>query len=167
MIDRRIIRRPSVVGVVFESKGKSIFSKIIRLLTHSKYSHVEFIFENDITFGSRELSGVKQRTIASFNEPEIYEFVNFENEKITITDELNDKIWDELDKLNGQKYDYLGILGYVFNKPDMHKSDRWFCSELVFYVCKKVGLRLSNRHEDFYVSPSDIAISLRLKPKKD
>lgn len=167
MIDNKILKRPKLVGIVFESNGKSFVSKCIRFLTHSKYSHVEFIFEGNITFGSREFDGIKARDIGSFNNPEIFEIVDLCTEKpIEITDEINNKIWDELDKLNGHKYDYLGILGYLFNKPNMHDSDRWFCSELVFYVCKKVGLRLSNRHEDFYVSPSDIANSLRLRPRQ-
>lgn len=158
------LEKPKLVGIVFESGGKGFISKAIRTITHSKYSHVEFLFENDITFGSREFEGVKMRTLASFNNPEIFYFCNPDTrETIEITDELNNKIWELLEDVVGESYDYGGIFGYLLNKPNMHKNNKWFCSELVFYVCKKVGLKLSNRQEDFYVSPGDIAVSLRLK----
>lgn len=159
---------PRVIGIVFESGGKSIFSKIIRLLTHSQYSHVEFLLENGETVGSRELEGVKYRKIDRFNKPEIFYFCNAETGEVkSLSDNEQIRLQMFIVDNLGKKYDYKGILGYLLSKDGYHGKDDWFCSEFVFFGCKKIGRKLSNRSKCYYVSPADIANSLRIRKKKN
>ena len=41
----------------------------------------------------------------------------------------------------GKDYDYLGIIGFWFNR-DFHKDDKWYCSELAAEIIRAGGLEL-------------------------
>lgn len=56
------------------------------------------------------------------------------------------------------KYDWLGILGFVTRNKNLEQKDRFFCSELAFYLCQKAGIELlKNTH------PSEVSPRLFLK----
>ena len=158
------INPPKIIGIVLEKGSYGFISKVIKFLTHSKYSHVEFLLEDEFTVGSREFEGVKIRRLSEFKSPEVYNFIDLctGNPK-PLNDLENEVLWDFISKNLNAPYDYKGIIGYLLNKPNMHLANAWFCSEFIFFGCEKVDRKLSNREKSFYVSPGDIAVSLRLK----
>lgn len=102
----------------FSSQHK-LGSWLIRKVTRSEWSHVEFILEDGRTLGSRFFGGVqirkpltKLRTVCDVEIPwepgwieELYEYI-------------------------GDGYDYLGAIGWLYNRV-WQKLGRWTCSELV------------------------------------
>lgn len=154
-----------IIGVVLERNGNSWFSKVIRWFTKSTYSHIEFIYDDVFTtVGAREGSGVKYRTIKDFNEPEIFIFCDAETQKHKpLTKEEHNNLNNFIEKNLDMNYDYQGIWGYLTYKDQYNKQDAWFCSEFVAVGLYEIGRALFHRKKNLYVTPSDCAMSLRLK----
>ena len=99
-------------------KPKRLIGHLIALWTLGKYSHVEFIY-NDQVFLSNP-GGVRTRKFEYQKNMEIYEL---------------DKNIDPKDVIEffrtaqGKGYDYLGILGQFFYADKVQDDNRFFCSE--------------------------------------
>lgn len=155
-----------IIGVVLESGGKGIVSKTIRYLTKSKYSHVEFLYsDGQTTVGSTAEKGVAYGNISEFNNPETFLFCNLDT-IIELPDKELEALQAFIDSQLGCKYDFGGIFGYLLNKNNYNGKSDWFCSEFVFEALQSIGFLLLNRETGHYVTPQNVAESLRLRKLK-
>ena len=94
------------------------------------YSHVEFVFHDGLMFSASPVAG--KCRFAEFSGSSSWDVVTINMEPL-----VEDTVRSFCKNLEGLKYDYLGILGFVFGNPD--SGDRWFCSEVVSAGLKIVG----------------------------
>lgn len=142
-------------------QGKSIISRIIRAFNWSVYSHVAWIDDNDFTVTEAWCrGGVTRVATPSCNHtpgtPVDLFIVPSETLEQTaiIRQFLNDQV--------GKKYDYAGILGFVFRIKRLHRKHKWFCSELVAEAYATAGLPLMHL-PSFKIYPGMLASSPLLK----
>ena len=108
------------------SSQKTLSSRFIRLVTFSKWSHVEFILSDGSTVGARMFGGVKVRApLSDFLEKESFEITGISEQFIK--------------SYIGNGYDYLGLIGWLF-RADWQKPGKWLCSELVADALQKRGV---------------------------
>lgn len=99
-------------------KPKLLIGHLIALWTFGKYSHAEFVY-NDQVFLSNP-GGVRTRKFEYQKNMEIYELDNNIDSKDVI---------EFFRTAQGKGYDYLGILGQFFYASKVQNDDRYFCSE--------------------------------------
>lgn len=127
------------IRLIFSNSNKPL-SPIIRAVTWSDYSHVGMLID-DTTVIESTLShgGVKLAPIDVFKQRASNWLL------VELTVEVND--WGAILKAAynelGKPYDFLGIAGIGFHR-NWQEDDRWFCSELIPYICMKGGTDLFN-----------------------
>ena len=109
-------------------KGVSRFSRVIRFFNWSEYSHAAWM-DDDGSVWQAWKSGVTHDPAISYGhrpgtQVEIYRVTGE-------TPEIRAAVREFLSQNKGKKYDYLGILGFVFRAERLARKQRWFCSELV------------------------------------
>jgi hypothetical protein len=139
------------------SDTETLVSKLIKLVTGSKYSHVEFVsYEHTpkITLIGSGFGGVKSipldKRLEVANNLACYE--------------MDCNYYDFLKIIksqSGKKYDYMALLGFLF-KRNWQDPDRWFCSELVL-TCYNDITNSSELTQTWSVSPQDLIDSGLLK----
>lgn len=117
------------------------------------FSHVELVFSTGQMFSASQYSNSTR--FANFNSKDPA-WVTIDV-KLTSNQELI--IQEFCTRHNGAKYDYLGVLGFIFGNRD--NSGKWFCSEICTVALQKVGL-LPNL-EAAKVSPNALYNSLTSK----
>ena len=126
--------------VAFKKSSSTMYEKIISYVTKSKYVHCELVTEKYMNrflgYSSEPFVGVRGKWIAYTDD---WDFIPIPS-KYEICMEF------VFDKTMHCKYDYLGILGFVFKNKD--DPARYFCSEWVATV-----LRLENPSK---MSPGDL-----------
>ena len=99
-------------------KPKHFIGHLVALWTFGRYSHAEFIYNNQVFLSNP--GGVRTRKFEYQKNMEIYEL---------------DKNIDPKDVIEffrtaqGKGYDYLGILGQFFYADKVQDDNRYFCSE--------------------------------------
>jgi hypothetical protein len=119
-----------MMRVAFHKGGGrwNLFSWAIRTWTRGKYSHVELIFSDNMSFSSRK-DGVRFEKIDYKKHPERWDIFPL---ALGPTDE--EVIRAHARKHCGQKYDWVGIvLDRVFG-TSIHGEKQWWCSEIVAHV---------------------------------
>jgi len=134
-----------------------IFDKIVRWVTKSIYSHTELIFFPDkyseVSFSADAWENKVRFAKFQYN-PVNWDFVDIE---ITV-DQYSDMYKAAL-SLEGHKYDYLGVLGFVIPFIKASKN-RDFCSEADLWVLQNGGLFMG-------VNPSKVCPGLLMQFAKD
>lgn len=148
------------------SKTDTIFAKGIRVYTKACYSHSSIClddnFENFYSFGRKYTSNP---FIGCFVKENLNKglFSLFDNIpckvlEIDVTKEQYDLICNEIKlmekEFNKYKYNYLGIIFAMANKPHS-RQNRYYCSEFMYYLLKK-GEVLTNEFDKTSVSPNDL-----------
>jgi len=124
--------------------------RLIAFYTKGKYSHTELIID-DFMYSTSPRDGKvrKKKHIYCENIWDYVEVKNIEKEKILEFFELT----------KGQKYDYIGILGFVI--PFKDRSNEWFCSEWVSNALKIAGYKNLWTKEPSKISPNHLYKLLR------
>ena len=91
---------------------------LISLWTLGKYSHAEFIYNNQVFLSNP--GGVRTQKFKYLKNMDIYEL----DSNIDAKD-----IIEFFKTAQGKGYDYLGILGQFFYANKVQDDDRYFCSE--------------------------------------
>ena len=99
-------------------KPKRLIGHLIALWTLGKYSHCEFIYNNQVFLSNP--GGVRTRKFEYQKNMEIYELDKNIDPKDVI---------DFFETAQGKGYDYLGILGQFFYAGKVQDDNRYFCSE--------------------------------------
>lgn len=97
-------------------------SWLIRLLTFSKWSHVDLVTDRGTLIGATIPSGVIEYSVNH----RLSGSSNYEYRDI----ECDERIVDFVRAQLGKPYDWKGIAGLEFNRH-WQDDDAWFCSELI------------------------------------
>lgn len=121
----------------YKGPGK-LFDRLIRWVTKSIYSHVAIIINNDC-YEADSWSGRVIKRLWQYNPANWDLFSVPDTDVQSVAEFLSDKV--------GHRYDYLGVIGFVFPWQPQVKS-WWYCSEL---AAAAIGLK------DISLSPGKLA----------
>jgi uncharacterized protein YycO len=122
-------------------RGKSVVSRIIRAINWSQYSHVAWVDDIDGTvIEAWHIGGVAHvKTPSSNHTPgtavDLFIVLDEEPHHTAMIREF-------LMAQVGKKYDFAGILGFIFRATHLQRKQKWFCSELVAEAYATAGLPL-------------------------
>ena len=144
---------------IAQYKGKSLTSKIIKFKTRGVYSHTAIMLDDNKIVeawqGSNEVRIIE--SLSDGHKPgtevDIYYLDATQSQQVLFVEFVMEQL--------GKKYDYLGILGFVFNR-NFHGQDSWFCSELFMAACVYAGIVVLKNTESWQASPSLITKSPKL-----
>lgn len=112
--------------VAFYKGKENWIGEIIRWWTKSPYSHCEMILKVNANRTYRMATswiGVGITTRDRLINTHDWDFVD-----VPTTRQQDIEIIEWFNKHDGQRYDYMGILGFVIRRK-IHTKHRWFCSE--------------------------------------
>ena len=115
----------------FEASGSIMSDKAIALWTRGKYSHCELVVDGYMYSSSPRDGGVRRKVHA-------YNLNTWEYIEVDIDVK---ELYGFYGHTKDCKYDWLGILGFIFNNRD--DPDKYFCSEWVATVLSFSKYRLS------------------------
>ena len=107
-------------------KPKGVVGHLIAGWTLGKYSHVEFIYNDEVILANP--GGVRKKVYLPSNNTDIFEL----HEHIQIP-----VVLDEFNKLYGKGYDYLAIFFSQLIEAGIEHDEKYFCSELCIYLINK------------------------------
>ena len=134
-------------------------SSLIRKLTWSWASHVDFVLDDKTLFGALAVENGGGVQFHELHKLDYYTRV----ERYTI--EAPDAVLDIAFSQDKKKYDWKGVFGFLFKKRKWQEDDRWFCSELVAYAFQEAGMPLI-RDYSYRITPRDLLLSTLLTPVK-
>ena len=115
-------------------QGRNWFNNLTRFLTQGKYTHVSIMLD-DTVYEAVELRGVIKHDYGSF-----YKTISRRRGRTYVTIRVSNKKFKQfkafLEEQVGKKYDYYGILNFVFSRIQP-RYGYWYCSELaqsLFYI---------------------------------
>jgi hypothetical protein len=135
-------------------EGAGVIDKLIAWWTNGNYYHTELILPNDKSKTGYTMWTADVVTNKVRKKDHIFNINRYDYKEIEVTDEQLDLINDFLLTVQGDKYDKLGILGFII--PVQDRSDRWFCSELCSNSLKIIGYRSMWFIEPSSVSPNKL-----------
>jgi len=170
------------IKLAFYKENKSIVDKGIAWWTNGPYSHVELLIDKRTAFGTDdELERIVNDTISEYRQRglskkmchfkdkyvQFSSLINYGGVRIK-TCNLNNDVCDylniEVDDIKiiidfyklilNQKYDLLGILGFII--PIQDRTNRWFCSETTTNALKICGLKELWLLEPSTISPNKL-----------
>lgn len=109
-----------------------IFNRLVRWWCRGDYSHCELIFKSGVSASSSWLDGGVRFKQIEFN-PDHWDVIDIEG------DEQEAFSW--FFKHQGDGYDLLGLLGFVF-PPVRHDKKKWSCAEA---IAESLGVQQSWR----------------------
>jgi len=119
--------------------------KLIAWWTGGIYSHTELIIDGYMYSTSPRDKTVRKKEHI-YNE-DIWDYVEVGNVDV-------DKILTFFEMTKNQKYDWLGILGFII--PFKDRTDKWFCSEWVSNALKIAGCKKLWLQEPSKISPNKL-----------
>ena len=118
--------------------GRRTFHEAVKLATKGPYSHCELVIDGVCFSSSQRDGGVRSKRVDLSTGR--WDLVDIHDRDDDIT-----RAW--FTEHMGQKYDTLGLLGFIL-PGRFERQDRWFCSE----ACGQ-ALGLSNAYK---LSPNDL-----------
>jgi hypothetical protein len=119
--------------------------KLIAWWTGGSYSHTELIIDGYM-YSTSPRDGEVRAKKHNFDE-NIWDYVEIDNVEIP-------KVIEFFKMTKDQRYDWLGILGFVVPLKD--RTNRWFCSEWVSNALKIAGCRKLWKQEPSKISPNKL-----------
>lgn len=111
--------------LLFYKAPGTLWDRVIRFVTNSKYSHVEIAFEKQgdsyrcWSSASRDNTGVRMQWISNkMGSWDVLELNGNYSEQLFI-------------QQNGKGYDYIGLLCTVLRTDIFNSKSKWFCSEII------------------------------------
>lgn len=142
-------------------RGKSAVSRIIRFFNWSPYSHVAWIDDSNFSvIEAWHKGGVTHVKTPSCNHTPgtALDLFIVPQEEPHHTAMIREFLLSQV----GKKYDFAGILGFIFRVTRLQRKQKWFCSELVAEAYATAGLPLL-RLPSFKIYPGMIAASPMLR----
>lgn len=128
---KREARAPDSVTLAFyRAEYGGLLSKLIAWASGGAYSHVEFVFPNNLSISSRESGGVQIKQI--FYDPQQWDFCRVPCD--------THRLWRFCYEKVGLKYDWAGVIGYLPRFKDLQDQNKWYCSELMVRALQHVGV---------------------------
>ena len=147
----------------FGKRTTEFHRRAIAWWTNGVYSHVELILKKDGRWCQCTGSPTDGKVRC---EPHIFDEETWDYVKLNITQEQLKILIEFYKEIDGKKYDWPGILGFVFKNRD--NPDHWFCSESVTNALKIIGIPELRTVSPSHTSPNDLAriFGLLKKEKK-
>lgn len=136
------------------STTSGVFSRLIRWVTWSDYSHVDFVLEDGTLLGSDSNGGVKIRE----HDPS-------KKSKDFVVDAPYSVVERAMTQL-GKKYDWKGIVGMGLRKR-IESKNKWFCSELIAWAFEQEGYPIVSTEKHWRIAPRDLLLSPLLVEVKE
>ena len=137
-----------------------VYDRIIGWYTRSDCVHAEFHWpitdaHPDAYFGAQPRGGVHARDWCYLGN------VAYDVYAVNLPPGRVRKLEKFLIAQTGKPYDVRAILNMGLFDGDVTTQKRWFCSELVFYALKHVGVELlrATKREADRITPRDLALS--------
>lgn len=131
--------------------NESFISKLIRFFTWSKFSHIDYVFDNGSCYSAMP-NGV------SFNDNDCYELIEYYELEVVNKIELEKFLYSQ----SGKPYDWKAIFGFIFRK-NWSSDDKWFCSELIAAAVEVGGIKLFKNTTMDRITPRDLYTNPLLK----
>jgi hypothetical protein len=154
-LNERLIRSLLRPGDILLYDRPGFFGYIIKRKRGERYTHCEVAVDAEHTVASRDGIGVGKYSLRLDGLAAIY-----------CTDEpLNlDAGLEWFKTVNGQKYDWIGLLAFTWAKFRGRSNNRMFCSEFVVRFMRACGVDLFNGEMDAdAVSPEMLSYSPRVR----
>ena len=129
----------------------TIYARLIRWFTKAQYSHVSLALEEDKTrWYSMGRKGKNKFWVVRFQVEDVKQRFTewFPNTELMILErEVTDETYEKIKMIREEykkeeekyKYNYLGIIGMVFNTGIEH-NNRYFCSQLIADILNEVEI---------------------------
>jgi hypothetical protein len=115
-------------GDIIFVRGDSLLSKIIRFFDEGIFSHVAIaVSETEVI----EANWNMKSNIVPFH------YDNYEIVSLDLTNVQRSNVKKEASKLEGRWYDYIQIIGYMFNRR-INNPRNLICSELVYLILSRI-----------------------------
>lgn len=143
-----------MMQLAFKQNGTGFVSWMIRRRTNGKFSHVELVFSDGLSFSAHEFEGgTRFKRIKYEAEPNFWELVPVRG--IDSEQEAHIRLWCE--EQTGKGYDFRGIIRFFLGmKRDTNNT--WYCSEVCLAALKVAGKFL---HVPDDASPQTLWIAAR------
>ena len=140
---------------IAQYKGKSWVSKIIKAVTRGEYSHTAIMLADDEIIEAWQGCN-RVRVIKNISDGhkagtpvDIYAIPMTMSEEVIFRRRVRGKV--------GTKYDYMGLMAFLFNRARWDRKGKVFCSELFYSAYRHVSPRMfTDTVEPWQVSPSMI-----------
>ena len=146
-----------MIRVAFYKGNGTIFDKLIRWWTRSKYSHVEIIIDNIWYSASPRAGCVRAAYIDAINNHWDYII-------ISCSLQTKQEILNAINSQLGKPYDIIGILLSQIFPLGVDDPSAWFCSELCSCALQKAGI-IDRKHHASWYSPARLYRRLVQKQK--
>jgi len=127
-----------------------IDDKLIAWWTRGDYSHVELVINNNVMISSSGRDGGVRIKKHTYNTDQ-WKYISIDIEPKYIK--------EFYEQTKNDKYDFLGILGFIF--PIKDRTNKWFCSEWVSNVLKISGCKKLFTLEPSKISPNELYYILK------
>lgn len=148
-------------GDVLLYARKGVFNWLINVKTWSRISHVEVVLSNPST-------GV--RIVSSRNGKGVH-VTGPEWRGLALV--MRSTMWPRIDKamewydeqgIEGQGYDWLGLLNFAYARKVGRNNGKMFCSEFATRFLRKAGLPLFGEEDADTIAPRDFLLPALLRP---
>lgn len=137
---------------IFFSNSNTLFSKIVRFLNKSKFSHTGYIdYENGIVLDS----GFYNRGVTIYPIDKLFK----ENNVIVHDFNVSREVFNTALKEIGKPYDVKGVCFFPINRNWQDTDKWWYCSELVSYALLLSGINVLQKNS-YRISPQDVWCTL-------
>jgi len=138
------------VTLCFRKANSHWLSKLVAKLTKSKYDHSEMII-GTVWVGAHFKGGVTTRHV-EYPLHATWDYIDVE-----IDPAYNHKAVEFVDKVRGDKYDFLGaIVGEGLNLPAFNIKNKYFCSELVTSIMQQFNAKEVKGINPVTISPQEL-----------
>lgn len=128
-------------------KGDNLKDNIISWWTYGPYIHTDITLDGTTYEASQNIGYVRKIKYYNNYSPDVIK-------EITVTDLEYNTILYFLNSIVGDKYDNMGIIGFVI--PIQDRLKRWFCAEVVSNCFKIIGRRKFITLEPSRISPNEL-----------
>ncbi len=148
---------------VLNYAGLSPISAGIQLATWSRFSHSAIANKSGLTVEAWHIGGVDLAADPWENHTLGTPVIIY---SLDISEAVAARIWDAVCGEIGKKYDFRALAGFIPATRWLWRDDseKWFCSHLSAWACKKGGYPLFSEQTKLYkISPGLIDTSSQLK----
>jgi len=133
-------------------EGAGIDNKLVAWWTNGVYYHTEILIPNTDSKTGYDMWSTGGTANEIRGKEHKFNNSRYDYKEIEVTDKQLETIKQFLLSIQGNRYDALGILGFII--PVQDRSDRWFCSEVCSNSLKIIGYRSLWSIEPSSISPN-------------
>lgn len=149
-------QRDAQGGDVFLFSRNSTFNKIIQVKTWSRFTHVEVAVRG--LDGSLVMAASRNGQGVSLYEPELDGLALVLRPMVPPCPMFNQRAaLDWFATVNGQKYDWIGLLNFTYAKVAKHNAAQ-FCSEFATRFLRRGGIDLFPEEDADTIAPRDFSL---------